>query len=152
MSLFNPLIKLWYQHNNPQNWFPYIFLKNELREYDKDQSIFPLVIILSSTITFFLGDVWILSEKNYCLSLRSKQRSRITVTHALSTLYNRELLGRHKNHIGQGFFPHMRTIISTPFLQRARDRFSKVPIINAPGKLSSFTLKIKVSIVLHLTW
>ena len=30
-------------------------------------------------------------------------------------------------------------------------RFSKVPIINGPGKLSLFTLKIEVSIVLHLT-
>ena len=31
-------------------------------------------------------------------------------------------------------------------------RFWKVPIINGPGKLSPFTLKIEVSIVLHLTW
>ena len=31
-------------------------------------------------------------------------------------------------------------------------RFSKVPIINGPGKLSRFPLKIEVSIVLHLTW
>ena len=30
-------------------------------------------------------------------------------------------------------------------------RFSKVPIINGPGKLSPFTLRIEVSIVLHLT-
>ena len=30
-------------------------------------------------------------------------------------------------------------------------RFSKVLIINRPGKLSPFTLKIEVSIVLHLT-
>ena len=30
-------------------------------------------------------------------------------------------------------------------------RFSKVPIVNGPGKLSLFTLKIEVSIVLHLT-
>ena len=30
-------------------------------------------------------------------------------------------------------------------------RFSKVPIINGPGKLSPSTLKIEVSIVLHLT-
>ena len=30
-------------------------------------------------------------------------------------------------------------------------RFSKVPIINGPGKLSPFTLKIEVSIVLNLT-
>ena len=30
-------------------------------------------------------------------------------------------------------------------------RFSKVSIINGPGKLSPFTLKIEVSIVLHLT-
>ena len=30
-------------------------------------------------------------------------------------------------------------------------RFSNVPIINGPGKLSLFTLKIEVSIVLHLT-
>ena len=30
-------------------------------------------------------------------------------------------------------------------------RFSKVPIINGPGMLSPFTLKIEVSIVLHLT-
>ena len=30
-------------------------------------------------------------------------------------------------------------------------RFSKVPIIIGPGKLSLFTLKIEVSIVLHLT-
>ena len=29
-------------------------------------------------------------------------------------------------------------------------RFWKVPIINGPGKLSPFTLKIEVSIVLHL--
>ena len=30
-------------------------------------------------------------------------------------------------------------------------RFSKVPIINGPGKLLPFTLKIEVSIVIHLT-
>ena len=30
-------------------------------------------------------------------------------------------------------------------------RFSKVPIINGPGKLSPFSLKIEVSIVLHVT-
>ena len=30
-------------------------------------------------------------------------------------------------------------------------RFSKVPTINGPGKLSPFTLKIEVSIVLHPT-
>ena len=30
-------------------------------------------------------------------------------------------------------------------------RFSKVPIINGPGKLLPFTLKIEDSIVLHLT-
>ena len=30
-------------------------------------------------------------------------------------------------------------------------RFSKVLIINGPGKLSPFTLKIEVSIVLHIT-
>ena len=29
-------------------------------------------------------------------------------------------------------------------------RFSKFPIINGPGKLSPFTIKIEVSIVLHL--
>ena len=33
-----------------------------------------------------------------------------------------------------------------------RARFSKVPIINGPGKLSPFTLKIEVSIVgFHMT-
>ena len=31
-------------------------------------------------------------------------------------------------------------------------RFSKVSIINGPGKLSPFTLKIKISIVVHLKW
>ena len=30
-------------------------------------------------------------------------------------------------------------------------RFSKFPIMNGPGKLSPFTLKIEVLIVLHLT-
>ena len=30
-------------------------------------------------------------------------------------------------------------------------RFSKVPVINGPGKLSPFTLKIEVSVVFHLT-
>ena len=30
-------------------------------------------------------------------------------------------------------------------------RFSKVPTINGPGKLSPFTLKIEVSIVFYLT-
>jgi len=30
-------------------------------------------------------------------------------------------------------------------------RFSKVPIINGPGNLLPFTLKIAVSVVLHLT-
>ena len=29
--------------------------------------------------------------------------------------------------------------------------FSKVPMINGPGKLSPFSLKIEVSTVLHLT-
>ena len=29
--------------------------------------------------------------------------------------------------------------------------FSKVPMINGPGKLSPFSLKIEVSIVLHVT-
>ena len=29
-------------------------------------------------------------------------------------------------------------------------RFSKVPIINGPGRLLAFTVKIEVSIVLHL--
>ena len=38
-----------------------------------------------------------------------------------------------------------------PFDDRPGARFSKVPIINGPGKLLSFTLKIGVSIVLHLT-
>ena len=38
----------------------------------------------------------------------------------------------------------------TPFF-RPGARFSKVPIINEPGKLSPFTLKIEVSTVLHLT-
>ena len=36
-------------------------------------------------------------------------------------------------------------------INRPGARFSKVPIINGPGKLSLFTLKIEVSIVLHLT-
>ena len=31
-------------------------------------------------------------------------------------------------------------------------RFSKVPIINGPGKLLPFTLKIEDLMVLHLTW
>ena len=35
---------------------------------------------------------------------------------------------------------------------RPATRFSKVPIIKGPGKLSPFTLKIEVSIILHLTW
>ena len=37
------------------------------------------------------------------------------------------------------------------FVQCPGARFSKVPIINGPGKLLPFTLKIEVSIVLHLT-
>ena len=35
--------------------------------------------------------------------------------------------------------------------ERPGARFSKVPIISGPGKLSTFTLKIEFSIVLHLT-
>ena len=38
----------------------------------------------------------------------------------------------------------------TPFWSLGA-RFSKVPIINGPGKLSRYPLKIEVSIVLHLT-
>ena len=38
------------------------------------------------------------------------------------------------------------------FVQCPGARFSKVPLINGPGKLLPFTLKIEVSIVLHLTW
>ena len=38
------------------------------------------------------------------------------------------------------------TIITSPGA-----RFSKVPIINGPGKLLPFTLKTGVSVVLHLT-
>ena len=41
--------------------------------------------------------------------------------------------------------------ISTPVF-RPGARFSKVPIINGPGELSPFILKIEVSIVLHLIW
>ena len=37
------------------------------------------------------------------------------------------------------------------YLDTPGARFSKVPIINGPGKLSPFTSKIEVSIVLHLT-
>ena len=36
------------------------------------------------------------------------------------------------------------------YILRPGARFSKVPIINGPGKQSPFTLKIEVSIVLHL--
>ena len=39
----------------------------------------------------------------------------------------------------------------TPGLRRPGGRFSKVPIINGPGKLSQFTLRIEVSILLHLS-
>ena len=37
------------------------------------------------------------------------------------------------------------------FEYRSGAFFSKVPIINGPGKLSPFSLKIEVSIVLHVT-
>ena len=49
------------------------------------------------------------------------------------------------------FFP--KAYFSPPFPHNEKPgaRFSKVPIINGPGKLSPFTFKIKVSIVLHLT-
>ena len=43
-----------------------------------------------------------------------------------------------------------RSLKSIPIF-RPGARFSKVPIINGPGKLSPFTLTIEVSIVLHLT-
>ena len=42
--------------------------------------------------------------------------------------------------------------LSSSHFNKAGARFSKVPIINGPGKLSPSTLKIEVSIVLHLTW
>ena len=45
-------------------------------------------------------------------------------------------------------------LLTAPYLRRALlcpgARFSKVPIINGPGKLPQFTVIIKVSIVLHL--
>ena len=41
--------------------------------------------------------------------------------------------------------------VNTGVRRRPGVRFSKVPMINGPGKLSPFTLKIEVSIVLHLT-
>ena len=41
-------------------------------------------------------------------------------------------------------------LLHIPLLIEPGARFSKVPIINGPGKLSPFTLKIEVSIVLHL--
>ena len=37
------------------------------------------------------------------------------------------------------------------FLREPEACFSKVPIINGPGKLLPFTLKTGVSVVLHLT-
>ena len=43
----------------------------------------------------------------------------------------------------RGRFNTERTVTWGPFLES--------PIINGPGKLSPFTLKIEVSIVLHLT-
>ena len=44
-----------------------------------------------------------------------------------------------------------RKVIGTLDKRAPGTRFSKVPIINGPGKLSPFTLKIEVLIVLHLT-
>ena len=41
--------------------------------------------------------------------------------------------------------------IGLTWLGRPGARFSKVATINGPGKLTPFTLKIEVSIVLHLT-
>ena len=48
------------------------------------------------------------------------------------------------------YFGPKNVIFRTPAF-RPGARFSKVPIINGPGKLSPFTLKIEVSIVLHST-
>ena len=47
-----------------------------------------------------------------------------------------------------GIFGTRKTV---PKERGAGGRFSKVPIINGPGKLSPLTLKIEVLIVLHLT-
>ena len=41
--------------------------------------------------------------------------------------------------------------LTSSVFHRPGARFSKVPIINGPGKLSPFTLKIEVSIVFYLT-
>ena len=43
------------------------------------------------------------------------------------------------------------TLTSTSITRGPGARFSKVPIINGPGKLLPFTLKIEVSVLLHLT-
>ena len=45
----------------------------------------------------------------------------------------------------------LRDLAGMSWWQEPGARFSKVPIINGPGKLTPFTLKIEVSIVLHLT-
>ena len=47
--------------------------------------------------------------------------------------------------------PNFKVWFSSILIVQSGARFSKVPIINGPGKLSPFTLKIEVSIVLHLT-
>ena len=45
-------------------------------------------------------------------------------------------------------------VLVTPLLKGrfSETLFSKFPVINGPGKLYPFTLKIEVSIVLHLAW
>ena len=57
------------------------------------------------------------------------------------------LVCKHKNHSPE---KNVGSILFCVF-ERPGARFSKVPIINGPGKLSPFTLKIEVSIVLRLT-
>ena len=42
-------------------------------------------------------------------------------------------------------------VVSSKTIPDSGARFSKVPIINGPAKLLPFTLKIEVSVVLHLT-
>ena len=73
------------------------------------------------------------------------------MNNSLSDIKCKTIKNQHTGIIlgNRGSYAHALGPVHGHFLYDPGARFSKVPMINGPGKLSPFTLKIEVSIVLH---
>ena len=116
--------------------------------FPKPSVIWASPVTLTLTLTQIAKVTWE-GDAHMTRVLGINEDSHITVTTVVRACKSRQQT-RKKGEHRETTSPDFRSW--GPFLDRPGTRFSKVPIINGPDRLSPFTLKIEVLIVLHLTW